>query len=771
MIKKISLLLMSVILCTNMGITSPVSAQNAEEDVIVESNFSNCNLGAYTEENQTDGGADLRNGIVMLDDSKLSAGYTIKDGNEYENISEADIVYDGGEKVLRLNTFLSTSYDVTSSDSYPIVKSNGKIPKNGKVKIDIEVKMSPRVTFHLHHSKPIEGNFRIWRLENGNATLSKIRVLESTDTGRTATCNEYNMYTAIMDTATGEMSFYLNGEFIYTAMGKVPSEDRELFFKHVSLNDASVKPTPIYNAEDNTKIESVVNPQYVYIKSLKMTTYTDTTLEGVTPAYGSRVMTPAEAVFTFTKDIKSVEKAEVYDIYSGESVDVTSSLIFEGQTVRVPYAFEEDRNYEVIITGASDGLTSTDASTSFETESWNFSNITENPVDESPEDNSRIFINEDFTNSDNENIISDENRNDGWFVGGKGDSVSIVELEDGDKALQIPADTTETLFQIQYNKSLNLLDNTTTLSFDIYMEKDTRSFAVYREVNGAKYLETNSFKGYWAGKNMTDGKWHKVVITFSDVAGTSLYVDGELLQNTPKSDSVPGLETTGYFRFVTILGDVKIDNLKLYLDKNKTALTAVTPSFDAMDVKTAEPIVFTYNEPVGDVSGTQLIIKPNYTNEAIVLTNGNGMSVSSEGNEVIITLDNALKEKTGYALELSGIKNTKGLTIDAVKTRFSTVFDSSWEAKDFESTVQGVSLKEYSIKVKNEIDAEGALMAVAVYDENGNLENVVFSEPAVSGNEWAELTATVNYKEGNTSKIFVWDSLEDMNLIIGIISD
>jgi hypothetical protein len=62
-------------------------------------------------------------------------------------------------------------------------------------------------------------------------------------------------------------------------------------------------------------------------------------------------------------------------------------------------------------------------------------------------------------------------------------------------------------------------------------------------------------------------------------------------------------------------------------------------------------------------------------------------------------------------------------------------------------------------------------MAVAVYDENGNLKDVVFSAPATSGNDWIELNATVNYSEGNTSKIFIWDSLEDMNLISGIISD
>jgi len=166
-----------------------------------------------------------------------------------------------------------------------------------------------------------------------------------------------------------------------------------------------------------------------------------------------------------------------------------------------------------------------------------------------------------------------------------------------------------------------------------------------------------------------------------------------------------------------------------------------------------------------------LIIKPNDTDEAISFTDENGMSVSVDGNKVKIVLDDALEENTGYAFEFSGIKNTADLPVDAIKTRFSTVYDSSWEIKDFESTVQSTTSKKYSVKVKNETDAEGACMAVAVFDGNGSLKDVVFSEPAISGNDWVELNATVNYTEGDSSKIFIWDCLENMNLISGIISD
>ena len=770
MFKKLSLILAAATLCANMGIAAPVSAQTAtEETVLVESNFQNCNLGAYTAANQLDGETDLRNGVVMVDDSDLSTGYTIKNGDSYESISEADIVNDGEEKVLRLNTFLKDSY-AWGNNSFPLVKSIGKIPDSGKVKIDIEVKMSARVSFWMFHSVPTDVNWRIWRLEDGGGSESTVKVLYNTPTNKKAVCNEYNLYTVIMDTTTGDMDFYLEDEFLCTAKGKLPAEGRELFFGHMTHTADVYKPIVTYNDQDNTKIESVTNPQYVYVKSLKMTTYTDTAIESVTPANDSTVVEPEEVVFTFNNEIKSVEKAEVYDDSNSEPVDVTESLIIEGKTVRVPYAYAIKKNYKVTLTGVSDGMTSTNAATSFATE-WNFSNLAGSPVNTLPEDVNRYFINEDFTNSDDTNIIVEANRNDGWYVGGKGDGVSIVTLDDGNKVLQIQGGDVETLFQIQYNKNLNLLDNTTTISFDVYIEAGTRSFATYREVNGVKYLETNCFKGGWAGKVMTDGQWHKVAITLSDTAGTTLYIDGARIINTPKADGVQGLSATGYFRFVVVQGKVQIDNFKLYLDKNKTELTAVTPAYDATDVSVSDAIEFTYNSEIGDLSGAKLILKPNDTNEATVLTDGNGMTVNSNGNKVKITLADALEENTGYALEFSGIKNRAGSIVDAIKTKFSTVYDSSWEVKEFESTVQSASSKKYSIKVKNETDAAGACMAVAVYDENGYLEDVVFSDPAESSDGWVELDATVNYTDGNTSKIFIWDSVGDMNLISGIITD
>ena len=766
MFKKLSLILAAATLCANMGIAAPVSAQTAtEETVLVESNFQNCNLGTYTAANQLDGETDLRNGVVMVDDSDLSTGYTIKNGDSYESISEADIVNDGEEKVLRLNTFLKDSY-TWGSDSFPLVKSIGKIPNSGKVKIDIEVKMSARVSFWMFHSVPTDVTWRIWRLEDGGGSESTVKVLYNTPTNKKAVCDKYNTYTVIMNTTTGDMDFYLEDEFLCTAKGKLPAEGRELFFGHMTHTADVYKPIVTYNDQDNTKIESVTNPQYVYVKSLKMTTYTDTAIESVTPANDSTVVEPEEVVFTFNNEIKSVEKAEVYDDSNSEPVDVTESLIIEGKTVRVPYAYAIKKNYKVTLTGVSDGMTSTNAATSFATE-WNFSNLAGSPVNTLPEDVNRYFINEDFTNSDDTNIIVEANRNDGWYVGGKGDGVSIVTLDDGNKVLQIQGGDVETLFQIQYNKNLNLLDNTTTISFDAYIEKDTRSFATYREVNGVKYLETNCFKGGWAGKVMTDGQWHKVAITLSDTAGTTLYIDGARIINTPKADGVQGLSATGYFRFAVVQGKVQIDNFKLYLDKSETVLTDVAPAYDAADVNVSEPLAFTYNELIGDVSGAKLILKPADTNEETVLTTGNGMSVTVENTTVKVVLDNALNANLGYAVELSGLKDVLGAEIGEVRTKFSTA--AEWTMTDVVVADTAPNVKNYSFKLKHQGDAENAQLIVATYNSDGSLSKVARSDVKSVGADWTDFSANAEYSASKSTKLFIWNSVNGMTPIFNAI--
>jgi len=777
MVKKLSMLLVAVMLCTNMGIAIPVSA-DAEEAVLFESNFQNCNLGTYSEENQKDGETDLRNGIVMVDDADLSTGYTIKNGDSYESISEADIVDDDGTKVLRLNTFLNTykmTDGLTEADAnYPVVKSIEQIPVNSKVRIDIELKMSPRAAFYFHHSKPNHANWRIWRFENETSSLHKIKVLGNVDTGIRSSCNVYNTHSVVMDTTTGDMKVYLNGKFIWETsagvMGSVPAWNQELFFRQLTPD---LKPTVTYNTEDSTKIESVENPQYVYLKSLKVTTYTDIELESVTPTPDSKVVTPKEAVFNFSKPVSKVAGATITPM-GGEAVDVKTLLVTKDKTVIVPYNFEADVTYTVALTGVSDGVSSVDAETTFTAEGWKFSNVIESPVSSTVRDDSVYFVDEDFESSDNSNLILAENLSNGWYVD-KSTKTTIAELSDGSKALQL---ATGADFTIKYDKSLGLLDNTTTLSYDVYINPNTKFFNVDRDdfSPSSKNQPIASWNnGYYKNgaetAEMSAGEWHNVMVTISDIAGTTIYVDGSKVMNIAKKPEFTGLRETSYFRFKPMGDSVLIDNLKVYLNRKQIALTDIHPAYDATDVPVSEELEFTYSSAIGDVSAAKLIVKPNDTNVATVLTNGSGMTVSSDGNKVRIALTDALKENTGYALELSGITSIAGSVVEAVKTRFSTVYDSAWEVKDFESTLEDASSKKYSVKVKNETDVVGARMAIAVYDINGYLEDVVFSEPAVSGSDWVELSATVNYTEGNTSKIFIWDSLEGMNMISGIITD
>ena len=150
MFKKLSVLIAAATLCTNLGMIAPVSATTTAtgETVLFESNFQNCNFGTYTAANQMNGETDLRNGVVMANEHALTTGYTIKNGDTYENITEADIVNDGGEKVLRLNSFLkaksaytSTNWDIANT-TQPVIEATGTFPKYCKVKIDIEFKMT-----------------------------------------------------------------------------------------------------------------------------------------------------------------------------------------------------------------------------------------------------------------------------------------------------------------------------------------------------------------------------------------------------------------------------------------------------------------------------------------------------------------------------------------------------------------------------------------------------------------------------------------------------
>ena len=777
MIKKLAMLLAAVTLCTNLGAITPAFAET-EEVVLIESNFQSCNLGTYTAENQMDGEVDLRNGIVMVDDSDLSSGYAIKNGDSYEAISEADIVDDDGVKVLRLNTFIGT-YNMTDGlteleATYPVVKSTEPIPTNSKVKIDLELKMSPRAAFYFHHSKPNHANWRIWRFENASASQHKIKVLGNTDTGNRPLCNVYNKHTVVMDTTTGAMKVYVNDAFVWETstgvMGSVPAWNQELFFRQLTPD---LKPTVTFSEGDNTKIDSVENPQYVYVKSLKVTKYTDIEFESVTPKQDSKVVTPKEAVFTFSKDVSKVAGAIITPV-GGEGIDVKSSLVIKDKTVTVPYNFEADVVYNVALTGVSDGISSVDAETTFTAEGWKFSNIIESPVSSSVRDDSVYFVDEDFEASDNSKLILSENLTNGWYID-KSAKTTITELEDGSKALEL---ATGADFTLKYDKSLGLLDDSTTLSYDVYVGAGTKFFNVDRDdfstsVKNRPVATWNN--GYYKNGTetapMSAEEWHNVMITISDIAGTTIYVDGNQVMNIEKSPEYAGISETSFFRFKANGGSVIIDNLKLYLNKKQTALTGIYPEYDATDIPVADELEFTYSGAIGDVSGAKLTIKPNDTNMATVLTNGNGMTVSCEGNKVKIALTEALKDNTGYALELSDIITVAGSAVEPVRTRFSTVYDSAWEVKDFESTSEGATSKKYTVKVKNETDALGARMVVAVYDQNGYLENVAFSEPAVAGTDWIELSATVDYTQGNTSKIFIWDSLEGMNLISGIITD
>jgi hypothetical protein len=784
MLKKLSLILAAVSLCTNLGIVAPVSAQTeTEETVILESNFQNCNPGIYSAENQKggeDGETDLRNGVVMTDnDAALSTGYTIKntETGEYDPISEADIVDDGGTKVLRLNTMFSEKekYDINTTNKYPTLQTTADFPTSGKIRIDLEMKMTYPTKFWLYHSYSVKGgNYGIWRFEHANRSYSKIKVLDNQEVSSFLyeggkNNDGYYTFTVIMDTVTSKMWFYKDGEFMTEATGaKPPVANWQLFLKPGALTDAGYAPTPTFNEEDPTKIESLaVYPQFMYIKSLKVTTHTDAVLESVTPVKDSTVVTPKEAVFNFSGDVTGVGSATV-TAEGGRSVNVKSSLVFDGKTVTVPYDFEDNVTYTVKLEDVSIGLSLLDVETTFKAEPWKFSNIIKNPVVSSEVDNSIYLIKEDFEASDNDNIISEGNAGYGWNVDTK-TNTTITELSDGTQALQLAPRSTFTIKHLGDTEEI-ALDNTTTLSYKVYLGANTTLFILSSNSGNIANWNRGAYKNGTETAEMSVGEWHDVKITLSEEEGTTIYVDGTELMNI---DSDISLSDANYFTFKANGDNVLVDDLKVYLDKKQTYLKGMYPAYDATDISLSDAIELTYSGEISEASfaNAKLIVKPNDTNEPVELTNGEGMTLNKDGNKVIITLDQPLEKNTGYAVELSGLKDETDSELETVRTRFSTVADPAWAVKDFAGTAEGTS-KTYSIKVKNETNAKDARMAVAVYDENGNLKEVKFSAPAPeSVNDWVELNATVNYTNDDTSKIFIWDSLENMNLINAIITD
>ena len=231
------------------------------------------------------------------------------------------------------------------------------------------------------------------------------------------------------------------------------------------------------------------------------------------------------------------------------------------------------------------------------------------------------------------------------------------------------------------------------------------------------------------------------------------------------------LKDVEFFRFIANGSYAFIDNLKLYLNKDETKLADVAPAYDAANVKASAPLAFTYNEIIGDVSGAKLIVKPNDTNSATVLTNGNGMSVNVENNTVKIVPDNAFGADLGYAVELSGLKDIYGNVVSPVRTKFSTVADDSeWIMTDVNVAAPTPSNKTYSFKLKHQGDAKNAQLIVAVYNYDGTLSSVEKSDVKSVGNSWTDFSATAEYKAGKTTKLFVWESLAGMKPIFNVIS-
>jgi hypothetical protein len=265
---------------------------------------------------------------------------------------------------------------------------------------------------------------------------------------------------------------------------------------------------------------------------------------------------------------------------------------------------------------------------------------------------------------------------------------------------------------------------------------------------------------------MSAGEWHDVLIDIRNTEA-SLYVDGNFVIKTTTG---VGLDNSKYINFTTTAGTVKIDNLKLYLDNTSTVLTDVSPAFNAT-TKASAPLEFTYNEIIGDATNAQLTVKTD--GERTTLTNGNGMSVKLVNNKVKLILDNALDVSGEYAVELSGLKDTKGAAINAVRTKFTAVADDEWTVAYIvdEPSSTEANVKSYSAKIKHQGEAANAQLIAAIYRADGSLSSVVLSEAKSVGDTWTDLTIDrAEFFQAKTTKLFIWDSVNGMKPIINSIS-
>jgi hypothetical protein len=147
------------------------------------------------------------------------------------------------------------------------------------------------------------------------------------------------------------------------------------------------------------------------------------------------------------------------------------------------------------------------------------------------------------------------------------------------------------------------------------------------------------------------------------------------------------------------------------------------------------------------------------------------MSVKVINNTVKLILDDALDVDGQYAVELSGLRDLRGVDMAAVRTRFTTVADDEWTVADIaDELTTEANVKSYTVKLKHQGEAENAQLIVATYNSDGSLSSAGLGEVKSIGNTWTDLTVDrAQFCQAKSTKLFIWDAVDGMAPALDVI--
>ncbi len=741
MLKKLSALLGALMLAASIG------AVSTSAEVLINEDFEDAKLGVFNAANQEGAECDMK----LLDESVLSSGYTLNG----EAFTEADIVSDGGNKVLRINSAIKDSYSTP-----PTVTSDVKLPNSGKVILEFRMRVNRSAQTFLRYRNFTQSEYSLLRLDRQNGSYMGVKYNYNTWTNppvQDLLYAAYHNYKYILDIDNNLYTFYIDDNLMaenVTPQGPQPLKGNSLFILGVPVE----APTKTFTEGTETDIAKITNDGFVYLDTFKMTAVEETKLVKVTPTEGaSEIAAPKFVSFEFNNPVTATGAT-----VNGEAVEVAYDN--ENKTVKVNYAFENEKEYCVVISGITDELGNTipGATTNFTTKAWTADDVV-NPVKPAPENTDTYFIDESFDTATEDNLTPSTPAANWSWHGRTNVTVENQKLKffkTGENA------------DFRFNVAKNTHPELTVYEYDVFIGTGAKQFNFERYDGGFKPIALWQY-GYLDYREhpssrivgMTAGEWHKVKVVLT-ASNRTIYVDGK---KAVSFDETATLGATSQYRIVLAGGIAEdannyalMDNLKVYTVSDNVVVTALSPAFDAVDVSTAAPVEFTFSGSV-DVSGAYVTLN----------TVPVDAKISEKDGKVTVVFDNLLAKDTVYAVGLGGVKTVFGTALETVETRFSTtnLDEDNWYVSDLETqtTPNDAASKDYVLNVRTTLENKTAQLIVATFAGNGQLVNVAFSEKVNLTKGVAEdVKASAKFYRGNSVKCFLWEDVNSMVPICGI---